>query len=216
MTEDISRAAEAGEKKNDYFAKREKREREERRQERSRVVRWALRYVLIGIGIFVLAFVLYQALKRGVPTSIDQSVEYPIQGRDHIELGSSHPSYNSNPPSSGWHYTEPAQTGFREKEIPDEHMVHSLEHGDIWIAYHPRVGDEVIESLRQFAGSDVVVTSRSANDNDIALVAWGRVDSFNLEGLGLSATTTTRINDFITRYVHKGPEQVPAGMGGGI
>ena len=216
MAENIPPAASAGEKKNDYFTKREERERAERARGRVRTVKRSLRYFLIGLVALGLAFVLYEALESEVPESADQSVEYPVQGRDHIEVGSDHPPYNSNPPSSGWHYEEPAKTGFREKEIADEHLVHSLEHGDIWIAFHPRVGDEVGNSLRQFAGSKVVVTQRSANDTDVALVAWGRVDGFNLGGSGLSATTTVRINDFITRYVNKGPEQVPAGMSKGI
>ncbi len=216
MVDNTPFAPETPGKKNDYFMKREERERAERARERARMGKRTLRYFLIGVVVLGAIFILYRALERGTPASTDQSIEYPIQGREHIEVGSTHPPYNSNPPSSGWHYEEPAKTGFREKEIPDEHLVHSLEHGDIWIAYHPRVVSEVKEALQEFAGSKVVVTSRLANDTDIALVAWGRVDSFSLDPSGFSATTTTRINDFITRYVNKGPEQIPAGMSEGI
>lgn len=216
MAENTPFSAGAGEKKNDYFAKREERERAERARGRVRMAKRSLRYLLMGAVALGAALVVYGAMKSGAPQSADQSVEYPVQGSDHIEVGSDHPPYNSNPPSSGWHYEEPAKTGFREEEIADEHLVHSLEHGDIWIAYHPRVGTEVKEALRQFAGGSVVVTSRSANDTDIAVVAWGRVDSFNLGETGFSTTTAARIGDFITRYVNKGPEKIPAGMSGGI
>jgi len=51
----------------------------------------------------------------------------------------------------------------------------------------------------------VIVTPRSANDADIALVAWGRVEKFDLEGASLDLA---RINSFVFRYKNRGPEKV--------
>jgi hypothetical protein len=140
----------------------------------------------------------------------------PIQGREHIATGAAHEPYNSNPPTSGPHYDTPARPGFREEVIADENLVHSLEHGLIWIAYHPRVGESVREELRDFAGPFVVVTAREANETDIAIAMWGRLDTFNLDGGSLNESAAQRIRDFINRYRGRGPEKIPAGQHGGV
>ena len=160
--------------------------------------------VLLAIGIAVMIIV--TLAKKAQPISRDYSKEFQIQGREHIPIASSHPPYNSNPPTSGWHYEEPADIEISNTELPDEKLVHNLEHGHIWISYHPRVGSAVIATLERFASSVVIVTPRSANDTDIALAAWGRLDTFNLDGKPLD---TVRINDFITRWRNHGPERVP-------
>ena len=139
----------------------------------------------------------------------DYSQEYPIQGQDHIAIGGAHDPYNSNPPSSGSHYGNPAIEAFYSEELPDEQLIHNLEHGDIWITYHPRISDDVKDQLRKYGGSKFVTTPRSHNDTDIALVAWGRVDAFNLEN---GVLDEGRIKAFIKRYINKGPEKIPPTM----
>lgn len=166
---------------------------------------WVAILVLIGYGI-------YAFIDRNIPKTEDLSVSIPIMGAEHIAVNSSHEAYNSNPPTSGPHYAQTARSGFREDVIADEHIVHNLEHGDIWIAYHPRVSDDVKKKLKKFAGAKVIITAREANETDIALAAWGRLDTLNLEG---GKFPEQRIRDFINRYINKGPERVP-GMSGGV
>lgn len=137
------------------------------------------------------------------PKGQDFSQSYPVLGRDHIAEGTTHPSYNSNPPTSGPHYASPATPRFYDQELPDEQLVHNLEHGHIWIAYKPNLSPEIVKRLKGFAGGSVIVTARSKNDNDIALVAWGRLDKFNIQNDELSPQ---RISDFISRYRNRGPE----------
>lgn len=190
-----------------YEEKREAKQKErlarERQEKQKKLVRRIVGWVVVAIVIVGIGF---WVANQG-PKGEDYSKAFPIQGRDHIEEGSTHPAYNSNPPSSGWHYANPARDGFYETSLPDEQLVHNLEHGDIWIAYHPRVSSEVKKRLRSFAGGKVIVTLREANEFDISLVAWGRVDSFNLEKGVLGEE---RVSDFIKRYIDKGPEKVPA------
>lgn len=163
-------------------------------------------WLLIIIGAIVA--ISYGLANRNSKTP-DYSKEYPIQGQEHIAIGAEHPPYNSDPPSSGWHYAQPAKEAFYEEELLDEQLVHNLEHGDIWIAYHPRVSDEVKNQLKKYGGSKFITTPRSRNDTDIALVAWGRVDAFNLEN---GALDEGRIKAFIKRYINKGPEKLPPSM----
>lgn len=160
-------------------------------------VMWIVLAALVGYGLFVW-------IQKAGPQGEDLSVGYEIQGRQHVEQGADHPSYNSNPPSSGWHYASPARGGFYEEPLADEQVIHNLEHGDIWIAYHPDISDEALETLKTFAGQYVVVSPRAENEGDISLAAWGRVDTFDIE----NGVDEQRINDFIKRYDNRGPEKV--------
>ena len=159
---------------------------------------WVAIIVAVGYGIFLLA-------QTAGPDGEDFSVAYSIQGRDHIADGATHPPYNSNPPSSGSHYTSTARGGFYEEPLPDERVIHNLEHGDVWIAYHPDISDETKDTLESFAGQYVVVSPRSENEGDISLVAWGRADTFDIEN---EVVDEGRIRDFISRYDNRGPEKV--------
>lgn len=135
----------------------------------------------------------------------DQSIAIPIINREHITVGAEHSPYNSNPPTSGWHYGNPAPKGFHETSVPDEAAVHNLEHGDIWVAYHPRIATSTKESLRALAVGKVFASPREQNEFDISLVAWGRLDSFNVEGEGIDIA---RVTAFVERYRNMGPEKV--------
>src|SRR3989344_5078 len=52
-----------------------------------------------------------------------------------VAVGASHEAYNSNPPTSGPHYEQPSRWGVSQAELPDEQLIHNLEHGGIWISY---------------------------------------------------------------------------------
>ncbi len=157
---------------------------------------------LVGWGAFVL-------VGKNKPAGPDLSTFYPAQNREHIAEGSQAPGeYNSNPPSGGWHYPLTARKKFYDEPVADGYIIHNMEHGDVWIAYHPRIPQEIKEQLKKFAFAKIVISPREGNDMDIALVAWERVDKFNIEG---NPFPEDRIRDFITRYRNRGPEKIPAG-----
>ncbi len=167
---------------------------------------WATVFAFLGYGI-------YSFIAKNIPKGEDPSKAVSVlEDRSHISVGSTHEAYNSNPPTSGPHYGQTARSGFRDEIIPDEHIIHNLEHGDIWISYSPRVSDEIKKQLKKFGAAKVIITSREANETDIALVAWGRLDTFNIEN---EVFPEQHIRDFINRHINKGPEKVP-GMSGGI
>ena len=80
-----------------------------------------------------------------------------------------------------------------------------MEHGEIWVSYHSRVPAETVKELEKLAGGFAIVTKREANDKDIAVAAWGRLDKFNIDEV---PNYLQRINDFILRYQNQGPEKV--------
>ena len=169
------------------------------------------KYAIITIIIVAIGYGIYILAQSASPKGKDFSRPIPIIGESHIAIDDQLPEYNSNPPTSGPHYGQTARSGFREEAIPDQNIIHNLEHGDIWIAYHPRIADEIKEELKQFAAAKVIITPREANETDIALAAWGRLDAFNTEG---GALPIERIKDFIKRYSNKGPERISGASGG--
>ena len=139
---------------------------------------------------------------------IDYSKSMNSEGAQHVEEGTK-VTYQSNPPTSGSHWADPLLDGVYDTEKPDEAIVHSLEHGRIWISYQPSLPQSAIDQLKSIASAQkrVILTPRASNETDIALAAWTRLDMFNLAEDG--TFDKRRILDFIARYRNKGPEDVP-------
>lgn len=133
----------------------------------------------------------------------DMSQSIPIQNRDHINQSETLQVYNSNPPTSGPH-AGAIKGGFYSEEILDINGVHNLEHGYIWITYR-NISPDVIATLKKIAkrySGRVLVSERMANDTQIAMASWGRLDKM---------TESTFDEDyalrFIKKYTNKSPEK---------
>src|SRR5258708_26017697 len=164
--------------------------------------------LLIAFGLIGLTTVL-NASKSVNPLSLGTAnppteEDFPSQGQTHIADGQSHPAYNSNPPTSGWHYAAPAEWGIYQQTLPDEVLIHNLEHGGIWLSYRNTDDQQTIQQLSDIARrypDHVILTPRLADDRPIAIAAWGHL-------LKLDAVDTAVILDFINRYIRKGPQNV--------
>ncbi len=165
------------------------------------------------IGLMVLVFVLgnKETPKTDLPL-VGEKI--PLLTAKHINPGDAHEPYNSNPPSSGDHYPQPAKWEVigADKVEADERYVHNLEHGGIWITYRPDLPTEQITQLQgifqtlpkstNFDEVKAVMTPRAANDHAISLVAWGYVEH-------LDSPDPAKIKEFYLSHVDKGPELVP-------
>ena len=125
---------------------------------------------------------------------------------DHVEDGTI-VAYNSMPATSGDHYFAPQFCGFYEGEVPDERVVHNLEHSNIVISYN-LPDRENVESLREvwedmglWADHYTVVRRYSGIEpGQVALSAWGVLDV--MDGID-----QPRIEKFYEHYVGSlGPE----------
>ena len=146
------------------------------------------------------------------PLEDDYSFVVRSEGSSHIEEGT-RVTYQSNPPTSGNHWATPLRDGLYDTEKPDESAVHSLEHGRTWITYKPDIGQEAIDAIKDALKGQfgIIMSPRVANETDIALAAWMRLDTFNLNEDG--TVDAKRIVDFAQRYRNKGPEYVPQSVG---
>lgn len=188
--------------KNEYFQNKERKVEEARKRGTRKIAKKVI-FWLIAFGVLGAAgFWIYKAAQSGPPAKPGQFFE--AQSREHIPVGATHPEYNSNPPTGGWHYDQPAQTGIYDKELPDEQLIHNLEHSHIWIAHKPDLPKDQIEKLADIAkdyGSRIIMTPRPKNDSPIALAAWQYL-------LKIDTVDEKAIRDFIA--VHRnlaGPER---------
>ncbi len=195
-------------KKEERNRRRDEKQREIDFRRRTRlykkILTWVIVVLLLGGGWYWI----WRAFSKPASSlGSDFSKEYANIGREHIPDGSPHILYNSNPPTSGPHWANPVRDGIYDKTQPDEGLIHSLEHGRIWISYKPSIPSVAKDKLIAIAKSEplLILTQRSANDTDIAVVAWQRLDTFNLSSDG--SFDEKRIRDFITRYRDNGPER---------
>jgi len=170
-------------------------EAEARRAQRERVI-----YVAVGVVVVAIIGALVWGATRPKPPL--PGVEYPDQGGEHIPRGKPHPAYNSNPPTSGWHNPETVPPGAFREEIPDEIVIHNLEHGCVWISYKEPKDADLVTKLEGIAAqypTTVLVTIRPKNDSAIAVAAWRRL-------LKLEKYDEGQIVAFIKTFRNKGPE----------
>jgi hypothetical protein len=184
--------------------------RNQRRIEARQAQRRRTRIIWIAAGVLVaLASVGGIAWAAWQSNQPEPGQAVAMQGRDHIQPGQSHPPYNSDPPTSGWHYDQPARAGFYSESLPDEELVHNLEHGYVVISYDcskladcDSVKAKLQTVVDRFQSWKVVAVARQNADAPIALTAWGRIDKLN-------TYDENRITAFINSWRDRGPEATP-------
>ena len=85
-------------------------------------------------------------------------------------------AYAQVPPNQGDHSPVWQRCGFYSEPVENEHAVHSLEHGAIWITYRPDLPQPQIEELRAQARlhADMLVSPYSDLPAPVVVSAWGR------------------------------------------
>ncbi|HQU09425.1 MAG TPA: DUF3105 domain-containing protein [Opitutales bacterium] len=167
-------------------------------KERKRAVKKITIWTIVVLVIVGSVYGLYYLASQ--PEKPRPGETFSILGQEHISVGASHPAYNSNPPTSGWHYVEEATWGVHQTELPDEQLIHNLEHGGIWISYLG-VDDPTKSALEKIAKSQskVVIEPRAKNDSPIILASWGRL-------LKLEKFDEQSVLDFIKANRNQSPE----------
>jgi hypothetical protein len=107
-------------------------------------------FLLLGLMVVLVAF----TFGRGPDPHFGQVI--PDDGRSHVADGTvfdeatARQAYSSRPGVSGPHWNTPAQwgvygpdqDGFRSQPVPEQQVIHNLEHAGIVIWYQPHLADE--------------------------------------------------------------------------
>jgi len=122
-------------------------------------------------------------------------------------------TYNSIPPTSGTHWPQWSRCGFFPLRIPDERLVHNLEHGNIVVSFNLTTSEvgRLRKALEEIDISADWGISRSYDRipaGTVALAAWGFSDT-------MSGIIPERIRAFFDDYAgEQGPERIPCSDSG--
>jgi hypothetical protein len=133
--------------------------------------------------------------------------------RNHVPESQS-VEYSTTPPTSGDHWEVWGRCGFYDYTLPDERIVHNLEHGNIVVNYN-LTSEEEVQRLRDVFDSiglsNIWGIARFYNEipeGSIVLTAWGVMDT-------MQSIDEERISTFFEVYAgNLGPERIPCNQGG--
>jgi hypothetical protein len=200
--------------------KQRRRLEQERRQQEQRRAARRRNLVTVGIGVLVALLVVVlvirdrqqetEATEELTGISAEEAgcgdVEEPdTEGRTHVPEGTD-VEYATTPPTSGDHYATPANTGFYPAPLPEEQLVHNLEHGQIVIWYRTDAPSEVIDALEAVFEQERVATIATQYDRvpagfNFVMTAWGASQACEL-------VSQEVVNDFRREYQGQGPEKI--------
>lgn len=140
-------------------------------------------------------------------------VSHPLlPTRNHIAEGQT-VQYNSVPATSGDHWGLWANCGFYPEGLPDERVVHNLEHSNIVVSYNFTAPEEIgalrqaVDSLGLSRAWGVTRYYDKVPAGTVVLTAWGIMDT-------MQGVDPDRIKKFFETYAGKiGPEKDRRGIG---
>ena len=129
---------------------------------------------------------------------IDGVLAYRIEAADHT---SADVEYSVTPAPGGPHHQVWANCGFYDEPLAEEHLVHDLEHGAVWLAYAPDLDAEAVGVIRALADAhDKVVAAPFdglAEGEAVVASAWARQ-------LRLDSVDDPRLERFVVQYTDGG------------
>ena len=177
---------------------------------RRRLRRWALLGASATIAVLVIAGLALSSYTGGAPAQPgSDALEYTEGVGTPVDLMSSAEhrpvgefiSYSTTPPTSGPHWGTPewAECGIHQAQVPDERIVHNMEHGQVVISYNlPNEEDvarllDVAEGLPDMESWTVVRPYDKIEEGTVAVTAWGVMDI-------VQGVDEDRIRQFYTTY----------------
>lgn len=165
--------------------------------------------VVLGVIILVAAGF---SLTRNAGTVAAEHVPDMGLQNPHIQNATDpHPPYNSNPPTSGYHWGGgTAPWGVLTQPVADEYTVHNLEHGGVVIHYRQNLDSATVDQLTtltrelQQKNPCIILVPRPVDKLDvpIALTSWTYL-------LKLQSFDANSIRAFFSSHVgNDGPEKI--------
>jgi hypothetical protein len=133
------------------------------------------------------------ALAVDANEGIDGVQAIRVEGNEHSQ---GEVDYELRPPAGGTHNPTWVNCGFYDEPFDDEHLVHDLEHGAVWLAYAPDLPVADVDVIHELARDHkVVATPYEDLDAGVAVVAsaWARQ-------LTLDSVDDPRLQDFVVQY----------------
>lgn len=166
---------------------------------------------MVGIAVLVVvglsAIALFALLSPGATAAVGEP--QAMDGRQHIDAGTPGGPYSSTPAASGPHWPQPVNWGVYPEAIPQEAVIHNLEHGGIAIWYQAgQLSADQVAGLEAYTRSwnsseryKVLVAPWSGSDfgHPVAMVSWTWL-------LYLEEVDTELMDRFIDQHYGDAPE----------
>ena len=109
-------------------------------------------------------------------------------------------AYAQTPPAGGDHNDTPQTCAVYTEPIADEHAVHSLEHGAVWITYRPDLAAAQVATLKAKVEGNAyrMLSPYPGLKSPISLQAWGRQ-------LFVDSASDPKVDKFLAAYT-QGPQ----------
>lgn len=147
--------------------RRENRGRYQRQKRNKRIVAALSGLVVAGI----VAAIVYNIVQDRRDESLIASAQTYDVVRDHV---TDPVNYEQTPPVGGPHFSAWQNCGYYPSPVRNEHAVHSLEHGAVWITYHPDLPADQVATLRAKAEQSYVLVSPYPDlPSPVVASAWG-------------------------------------------
>ncbi len=125
------------------------------------------------------------------------------EGAVHVAKSAPHAAYNSNPPTSGPHWAGVAGPGIKTQFVPDELVLHSMEHGAAVVWYKEGLDQANVDRIKKAfnnASGKKIMLARKDLDVPVALTSWGYL-------LKLDIVDEEKIREFIETNNDRAPEK---------
>ncbi|WP_369055930.1 DUF3105 domain-containing protein [Kineococcus terrestris] len=177
------------------------------REERARARRRTLLVVAVPTALVlgIAAAVTAVIVRQPDPPSLEAVSTFTYSNAEqHTEEPQ---DYAESPPVGGPHHPVWQNCGVYEEPVPDEHAVHSLEHGAVWITYRPDLPAEQVEQLREAVSGRpyTLLSPREDLPSPVVLSAWNNQ-------LTLDSADDPRLNAFLARFVQGAQTPEPGAL----
>jgi hypothetical protein len=200
---------------------RQRRIEELRRRERKARTRKMLIYVVVALAIVGLVGGIVAA-RQASNRNAERLRKAAAAGgcepvKTHASEGAEHKQpyqYKTNPPTSGNHANATAPTGILGP-VPDENLVHNMEHGHVIFWYKPELDPTLITGLQNVVKKDptrFIMEPRTNMDAPLVFTAWTKSQTCPSPKTETLATAEV----FANTHKGKGPEGDAPGTPTGV
>ena len=162
--------------------------------------------LLVGTAVVVPLLVGRDDPPAYVDRTLDEVERFDDLANDHVP---GDVDYDQSPPAGGPHASEWHDCGAYDEPLRDENVVHSLEHGTVWLTYRPGLDGEQVAELEDELPEEGILSPYPDQEAPVVVTVWGRQ-------LALTGADDPRLALFLREYGdgHTSPEPFASCEGG--